>query len=312
MSAWVRRRGRRPRVAGKSVSGYNGKHGLEGDAMRELDCGLITEAVSEMCVSANCRLGDEVKAALAEAEKLETNPLGRSVLRTLLENAALAEAENIPLCQDTGLAVVFLELGQDLHLTGGDLEEAVNAGVARGCEAGYLRRSMVRDPLRRVNTGDNTPAVIHLRLGPGDRLKITVAPKGFGSENMGALGLLKPADGVSGVKNFVLESVRAAGANPCPPVIVGVGVGGTMEMAALLAKRALLRPLGERHPDPFWAGLEEELLEAVNRLDIGPAGFGGRTTALAVHLSPYPTHIAGLPVAVNLSCHAARHQTRIL
>ncbi|MDR2724601.1 MAG: fumarate hydratase [Candidatus Adiutrix sp.] len=280
--------------------------------MRELDCGLITEAVSEMCVAANCRLGDEVKAALAGAEKLETNPLGRAVLRTLLENAALAEAENIPLCQDTGLAVVFLEVGQDLHLVGGSLEDAVNAGVARGYEAGYLRRSMVRDPLRRVNTGDNTPAVIHFRLTPGDRLKITVAPKGFGSENMGALALLKPADGALGVKDFVLKTVRSAGANPCPPVIVGVGVGGTMELAAILAKRALLRPLGERHPDPFWADLEGELLSAINQLDIGPAGFGGRTTALAVHLSPHPTHIAGLPVAVNLNCHAARHQTHWL
>ncbi|MDR2935026.1 MAG: fumarate hydratase [Candidatus Adiutrix sp.] len=280
--------------------------------MRELDCGLITEAVSEMCVAANCRLGDGVKAALARAEKLETNPLGRAVLRTLLENAALAEAENIPLCQDTGLAVVFLEVGQDIHLTGGNLEEAVNAGVARGYEAGCLRRSMVRDPLRRVNTGDNTPAVIHCRLTPGDRLKITVAPKGFGSENMGALALLTPAQGAEGLKKFVLDTLRTAGANPCPPVIVGVGAGGNMELAALLAKRALLRPLGERHPDPFWAGLEEELLTAINRLDIGPAGFGGRTTALAVHINPHPTHIAGLPVAVNLNCHAARHQTRLL
>lgn len=279
--------------------------------MRELDCGLITEAVSEMCVAANCRLGDEVKTALAEAEKLETNPLGQAVLRTLLSNAALAEAENIPLCQDTGLTVVFLEVGQDLRLTGGDLEEAVNAGVARGYKDGYLRQSVVRDPLRRTNTGDNTPAVIHCRLRPGDQLKITVAPKGFGSENMGALALLKPADGRSGVKKFVLETVRSAGANPCPPVIVGVGVGGTMELAALLAKRALLRPLGERHPDPFWAGLEADLLHDINQLDIGPAGFGGRTTALAVHLNPYPTHIAGLPVAVNLNCHAARHQTRL-
>ena len=280
--------------------------------MRELDCGLITEAVSEMCVAANCRLGDEVKAALARAEGLETSPLGRAVLRTLLENAALAESENIPVCQDTGVAVVFLELGQDLRLIGGELEEAVNAGVARGYEAGWLRKSMVRDPLRRVNTGDNTPAVIHLRLRPGDRLKITVAPKGFGSENMGALALLKPSEGVEGVKRFVLETVRAAGANPCPPVIVGVGLGGTMELAALLAKRALLRPLGQGHPDPFWAGLEAEFLEAINQLGIGPAGFGGRTTALAVHLSPHPTHIAGLPAAVNLNCHAARHQTRIL
>jgi fumarate hydratase subunit alpha len=280
--------------------------------MRELHCGLITEAVGEMCVAANCRLGEDVKAALAEAERLETNPLGRMVLRTLLENAALAEAENIPICQDTGLAVVFLEVGQDLHLTGGGLEEAVQAGVARGYEAGYLRKSIVSDPLRRVNTGDNTPAVIHFRPVPGDRLKITVAPKGFGSENMGALALLKPAEGVEGVRRFVLETVRAAGANPCPPVIVGVGVGGTMELAALRAKRALCRPLGERHPDPFWAELEAELLESLNRLDIGPAGFGGRTTALAVHLSPHPTHIAGLPVAVNLNCHAARHQTRTL
>jgi len=280
--------------------------------MRELDCGLITEAVSEMCVTANCRLGDEVKAALARAERLETNPLGRAVLRTLLENAALAEAENIPLCQDTGLAVVFLEVGQDLHLTGGSLYEAVNAGVARGYEAGCLRRSVVRDPLRRENTGDNTPAVIHCRLTPGDRLKITVAPKGFGSENMGALALLTPTAGALGLKKFVLETLRAAGANPCPPVIVGVGVGGTMELAAILAKEALLRPLGEIQPDPFWAGLEAELLTAINLLDIGPAGFGGRTTALAVHIKPHPTHIAGLPVAVNLNCHAARHQTRLL
>jgi fumarate hydratase subunit alpha len=280
--------------------------------MREIDCELVSAAVAELCVQANCCLGEDLKAALAGAETEETHPLGREVLRTLRQNAAVAEAETIPLCQDTGLAVVFADVGQGLGVTGGSLEKAINAGVALGYENGFLRKSVVRDPLRRDNTGDNTPAVIHYRIVPGDRLMITVAPKGFGSENMSALALLKPSDGVEGLKDFVERTVRAAGANPCPPVIVGVGVGGTLEKAALLAKRALLRPVGEKNPDPFWADLENELLAALNRLDIGPAGFGGRTTALAVHLNPYPTHIAGLPVAVNLGCHATRHASRIL
>ncbi len=280
--------------------------------IREIPSALITEAVSEMCIAANCLIGPDIRAALAAAAQAEDAPLPREVLATLLANAAVAEKEMIPICQDTGLAVVFVDLGQDVHVTGGDLEAAVNAGVARGYAEGYLRRSVVADPIRRQNTGDNTPAVIHYQVVPGDRLTLTVAPKGFGSENMSALAMLKPAQGLPGVKRFVLETVARAGPNPCPPIVVGVGVGGTMEKAALLAKRSLLRPVGQSSPDPFWREVEEDLLRAVNALDIGPAGFGGRTTALAVHISPYATHIAGLPVAVNIGCHVTRHLERVL
>lgn len=280
--------------------------------MREIKAAQITEAVSRMCLQANCLISPDIRSALERGRASEAPGLARDVLDTLLENARVAEAEMIPICQDTGMAVVFAEIGQEVHIVGGQLAEAVNAGVARGYEEGFLRKSMVADPIRRKNTGDNCPAVIHYEVVPGDRLRLTVAPKGFGSENMGGLKMLKPAQGLAGVKNFVLETVAQAGPNPCPPIVVGVGVGGTMEKAALLAKQALLRPVGQSSADPFWAEAEKDLLESVNALDIGPAGFGGRTTALGVHLLAYPTHIAGLPVAVNIGCHVTRHATEIL
>ncbi len=280
--------------------------------MREISCEEIRDAVAELCIRANCLIGEDVRRALVQAEKDETSPLGREVLETLLKNARVAEEKMIPICQDTGLAVVFVELGQDAHVRGGDLAGAINIGVARGYEEGFLRKSVVADPVRRANTKNNTPAVIHYTVVPGDRLSITVAPKGFGSENMSALKMLKPSQGLAGVKEFIIAAIREAGPNPCPPTVVGVGVGGTMEKAALMAKESLLRPLGEASPDPFWASVEADLLGEVNDLGIGPAGFGGRATALAVHIKAYATHIAGLPVAVNIGCHVTRHATRVL
>ncbi|WP_025322764.1 fumarate hydratase [Deferrisoma camini] len=276
--------------------------------MREVSVERITEAVRRLSVEANTRLGDDVVAAFERFREGEQSPTGRDVLAQLLENARIARDEGLPLCQDTGFAVVFVDLGQDVHLVGGDLYEAVNEGVRQGYREGYLRKSIVADPLRRKNTGDNTPAVVHVRLVPGDRVRITFAPKGGGSENMSGIAMLKPADGVEGVKRFVIDRVRQAGPNPCPPTIVGVGIGGTFEIAALLAKRALLRPVGDRNPDPFYGDLEEELLAEVNRLGIGPAGLGGTTTSLDVHIEVHPCHIASLPVAVNIQCHSARHK----
>ncbi|GAB4252577.1 fumarate hydratase [Deferrisoma sp.] len=276
--------------------------------MRDVPVQAITETVRRLCVEANTRLGDDVVRAFERFRDTEESPTGRDVLEQLLENARIARDEGLPLCQDTGFAVVFVDLGQDVHLVGGDLYEAVNEGVRRGYEEGYLRKSIVADPLRRKNTGDNTPAVVHVRVVPGDRVRITFAPKGGGSENMSGIAMLKPADGVEGVKRFVVERVREAGPNPCPPTIVGVGIGGTFEVAALLAKRALLRPGGEPNPDPFYADLERELLGRINALGIGPAGLGGTTTSLAVHIEAHPCHIASLPVAVNIQCHSARHK----
>ncbi len=280
--------------------------------MREISCEQIRDAVAEMCIEANCLIGGDVRRALEKAERNEDGPLGRQVLETLLANARVAEENMIPICQDTGLAVVFVEMGQEAHISGGSIAEAINAGVARGYEEGFLRKSVVADPIRRENTKNNTPAVIHYSIVPGDRVDITVAPKGFGSENMSALKMLKPSQGLEGVKKFIIETVKAAGPNPCPPVIVGIGVGGTMEKAALMAKEGLLRPVGQKNADPFWAGLEEELLAEINGLNIGPAGFGGRSTALAVNITAYATHIAGLPVAVNIGCHVTRHAHRQL
>ena len=280
--------------------------------IREINTARITETVADLCIRANVRLNEDIAGALRRSAADEEKPLARDVLNILLDNADVARLDSLPICQDTGLAVVFVELGQDVHLVGGALEEAINAGVADGYKRGWLRNSVVRDPIRRINTGDNTPAVVHVSIVPGDRLKITVAPKGFGSENMSRLVMLKPSDGLEAVKRVVLETVQAAGSNPCPPMIVGVGIGGTMEKAALIAKEALLRPIGHANPDPFWAELEAELLADMNRLNIGPAGFGGRTTALAVHINVYPTHIAGLPVAVNIGCHVTRHAEAIL
>ena len=280
--------------------------------IREIRVQEITEAVEKLCVKANYYLNDDIMNALKKGAASEESDTGRLILEQLVENAETAAREQMAICQDTGMAVVFLELGQDVHITGGNLADAVNEGVRRGYEKGYLRKSVVRDPLERKNTGDNTPAVIHYDIVDGDGLKITVVPKGFGSENMSAVRMLKPSDGVGGVKSFIEETVEKAGPNPCPPVIVGVGIGGTMEKAAILAKKALLRPVDRRNADEKLRRLEEEMLERVNRLGIGPAGLGGRMTAIAVNIETYPTHIAGLPVAVNMSCHVTRHAEIVL
>lgn len=281
--------------------------------MRELPSSQVAATVARLCMEANYDLGADVVAALQRAVEREESPAGRTVLQQILENAAIARQEEMPICQDCGLAVVFLELGQDLHITGGDLYEAVNEGVRRGYQEGYLRKSAVRQPFSaRVNTGDNTPAIIHTRIVPGENLRIIVAPKGGGSENMSRLAMLTPAAGRKGVVDFVVKTVDEAGANPCPPIIVGVGIGGTFERVAYLAKHALLRELGTANPDPELDELERELLERINRLGIGPQGFGGRVTALAVHVEAEPCHIASLPVAVNIQCHAARHKEATL
>jgi fumarate hydratase subunit alpha len=271
----------------------------------------ISEAVAKLCIEANRVLPDDVCTALAKAAETEESPVGRQMLNSLVENARIARTEQMPICQDTGMAVVFVELGQELKVEG-DLYAAIDAGVAKGYTDGYLRKSVVRHPLDRVNTGDNTPAIVHLRLVPGNQMKITVAPKGFGSENMGGIAMLKPAQGRKGVVDFVTAVVQAAGANPCPPIIVGVGLGGTMEYATYLAKRSLLRQVGTSAANPLDRELERELEQEINKLGIGPQGFGGRVTAFAVHVESYPTHIAGLPVAVNINCHAARHAETIL
>lgn len=281
--------------------------------MRELAVQTVTEHVARLFVEANTLLGDDVVSTFRSCLALETSPTGRDVLAQLLENADLARESGVPLCQDTGLAVVFLEIGQDLHIKGGDLYEAVHGGVRKGCSEGYLRASVVSPPVgKRVNTGDNTPAIVHTTIVPGDRLRVVVAPKGGGSENTSAIRMLRPADGRDGVKRFVLETVAKAGPNPCPPIVVGVGIGGTFELCALLAKKALLRGLGEPHPEPDFATLESELLEAINRFGTGPAGLGGNVTALAVHVQTHPCHIASLPVAVNINCHSHRHREVLL
>ncbi len=276
--------------------------------MREIAVDQITEALRRMAVEANTQLGQDVLDAFARCKVSEESPTGVDILGQLEENARISRETGLPLCQDTGFAVVFAELGQDVHLVGGDLTAAVNEGIRQGYREGNLRKSIVRDPLNRVNTGDNTPAVVHTKIVPGDRVKITFAPKGGGSENMSGIAMLKPADGVAGVKKFVLERVSEAGPNPCPPTIVGVGIGGTFEIAAYLSKLSLLRPLGDRNPDPYYAALEDELLAEVNKLGIGPQGLGGSTTSLDVHIEFHPCHIASLPVAVNIQCHSARHK----
>ena len=273
--------------------------------MREIKAAAVTEAVAALCIEANAHLPADVEAALAAARAAEPWPLAKHTLGLLEKNLEMANACALPICQDTGMAVVFAEVGQEVHIDG-DFEAAVNEGVRRGYGEGYLRKSIVGDPLRRVNTGDNTPAALHLRLVPGDKLRLTVAPKGFGSENMNRLAMLRPADGVEGVERFVLETVRLAGPNPCPPMVLGVGIGGSFDGVALLAKQALLRPLDEPNPDEYYAALEKKLLAAVNELGIGPQGFGGKTTALGLAIETAPTHVAGLPVAVNVSCHATR------
>ncbi|HUU62439.1 MAG TPA: fumarate hydratase [Dehalococcoidia bacterium] len=281
--------------------------------MREISVADIVNTVAHLCQRANFNIGEDVLEALKQAREKEESTLGQQVLDQILENDSIATNENIPICQDCGTAVIFLELGQDAHVTGGDLYTAVEEGVRRGYEDGYLRKSIVSQPFSaRANTKDNTPAVIHLDMVPGDCLKITVMPKGGGSENMSRLAMLTPAKGRQGVIEFVVKSVAEAGSNPCPPIVVGVGIGGTADKATILAKKALLRRVGEPNPDPEMAELEREILERVNNLGIGPQGFGGRTTALAVHAEVFPTHIAMMPVAVNLNCHAARHKEAIL
>lgn len=280
--------------------------------MRELDVSVITDNLKEMCIEANHFLSDDMKTALDEACKIEVAPLGKQILGQLQDNLDIAGKDMIPICQDTGMAVVFIEVGQDVHLTGGDITDAINEGVRRGYVDGFLRKSVVKDPLIRENTKDNTPAVIHYSIVPGDKVKLTIAPKGFGSENMSRTFMLKPADGIEGVKNAILTAVKDAGPNACPPMVVGVGIGGTFEKCALMAKAALTRPVNQHSDIEYVAELEKELLEKINKTGIGPGGLGGSTTALAVNINTYPTHIAGLPVAVNMCCHVNRHAVRVL
>lgn len=279
--------------------------------MREISAEKITEVVARLCVEANCVLPPDMKTRIHNCMEGETWPQAKEILERITENYQIAEAQQQPICQDTGMVCVFLKIGQDVHITG-DLTEAVNEGVRRGYEEGFLRKSVVGDPLDRVNTRDNTPAIIYCELVPGEQIEITVAPKGFGSENMSQIKMLRPSDGLQGVKNFVLKVVEDAGPNPCPPIVVGVGIGGTFDKAAFLAKKALLRPVDVPNDNSFYADLERELLEKINELGIGPQGFGGKTTALAVNIETFPTHIAGLPVAVNINCHVTRHKTEVL
>ena len=279
--------------------------------MREISANQITEVVKRLCVEANCYLPGDMKTCIEDCHAQETWPQAKEILERIIENYNIANEKHQPICQDTGVACVFLKIGQELHIDG-DITEAVNEGVRQGYTEGYLRKSVVRDPLDRVNTGDNTPAMLYFELVPGDKLEITVAPKGFGSENMSQIKMLRPSDGLQGVKDFVKKVVEDAGPNPCPPIVVGVGIGGTFDKAAYLAKKALMRSVDVRNEKPFYAQLEKELLEEINALGIGPQGFGGKTTALAVNIEEYPTHIAGLPVAVNINCHVTRHKTEVL
>ena len=280
--------------------------------MRTIRYEDIVAQVKELCLDANCNLPMDVYQALVAAEQKEESPLGQNILDVILQNAKIAREKKMPLCQDTGMVVVFAEVGQDVHIEGGLLSDAVNEGVRRAYDEGYFRKSVVADPIQRVNTKDNTPAVLHVSLVAGDKLRLIVAPKGFGSENMSALKMLKPADGVQGIKDLVVKTVSEAGGNPCPPIIIGVGIGGTMEKAALLAKQAVPGGMGSKHPRPQTARLEEGLLELGTKTGVGPKGFGGTQTALALFVETYPTHIAGLPVAVNINCHVARHAEAVL
>ncbi len=280
--------------------------------MREIDANLITDTVAQMCVEANCRLNPDIRAALESGLESETNGTARDVLENIIKNADIAAEEELPICQDTGMAVFFVKIGQDVHITGGSFNDAINEGVRRGYESGYLRKSVVADPVRRGNTGDNTPAIIHTEITDGENIEITIAPKGFGSENMSAIKMLKPSEGLEGIIDFVVKTAVDAGSNPCPPIVVGVGIGGSFEKAAIMAKQALLREADSENPDPYYAELEKTLLEKINKSGIGPQGFGGRTTALAVNVETFPTHIAGMPCAVNISCHVTRHLTKII
>lgn len=280
--------------------------------MRTINTEEITQKIKEMCMEVNIRLSEDVKEALLSSKEKEESKIGRQILCQLEENMDIAYENKIPICQDTGMTVVFLKIGQDVHIQGGFIEDAVNEGIRQGYTEGYLRKSVVGDPLIRVNTKDNTPGVIHYEIIPGDKLEITVAPKGFGSENMSRVIMLKPADGIEGVKNAIIETVEAAGPNACPPMVIGVGIGGTFEKCAILAKKALTRDLGSHSNIPYVKELEEEMLDKVNSLGIGPGGLGGRVTAIGLNIETYPTHIAGLPVAVNICCHVNRHITKTL
>lgn len=282
------------------------------DFMREISVNKIRDSVRDLCISANYYIGSDVKDSLINYRNRENYPIAKEVLGKIVENADISKNENMPMCQDTGMVCVFLDVGQDVHFIDGVIEEAINEGVRRGYEEGYLRKSVVKDPIDRVNTKDNTPAVIYYNLVKGDKVKVTVSPKGFGSENMSKIAMLKPSDGLEGIKGFILKTVEEAGPNPCPPMIVGVGIGGTFDKAAYLSKKALLRPINEENKNEFYAQLEKDLLKDINSLGIGPQGFGGLTTALGVNIEVYPTHIAGLPVAVNISCHATRHKEAVI
>lgn len=280
--------------------------------MREINVQEVEKVVKKLCIEANYFIGSDIKEALLRYKKEESYDVAEDVLDKIIINDEIAEMKEVPMCQDTGMACVFLEVGQDVHFIGGNIEDAINEGVRKGYDEGYLRKSVVKDPIHRVNTKDNTPAIIYYNIVPGDKVKVTVAPKGFGSENMSRIRMLKPADGLEGVKKFILETVKLAGPNPCPPMVIGVGIGGTFDKAAYLAKKALIRPINIRNKNEFYKNLEEELLEKINGLGIGPQGFGGKTTALGLNIETYPTHIAGLPVAVNINCHATRHKEFIL
>ena len=280
--------------------------------MREVSVSEITKNIREMCIEANHFLSPDMKQVFDEAVSREESPLGKQILNQLEENLRIAGEDMIPICQDTGMACVFLEIGQDVHIAGGDLTEAVNEGVRRGYTNGYLRKSVVKDPVCRGNTGDNTPAMLYTEIVPGENIKITVGPKGFGSENMSAIRMFKPSAGIEGIKDFILETVETAGPNPCPPMVVGVGIGGTFDKAALLAKKALMRPVDSENEDPYYADLEKEMLEKINQLGIGPQGFGGKTTAIGLNIETMPTHIAGMPCAINISCHVTRHKTEVI
>lgn len=280
--------------------------------MREIHVDQIIETVKYMCIDANCNLNRDVRCALEQGLARERNATAKTMLEDILKNAEIARNEQMPICQDTGMAVIFLKLGQDVHIAGGSLYDAINEGVRQGYEEGYLRKSVVADPVRRGNTGDNTPAVIHTEIADGEQLEITLAPKGFGSENMSAVKMCKPSEGLDGIIEFVVDTVHRAGGNPCPPLVVGVGIGGTFDKCAYLAKSALLRDVDSSNPDPYYAELEKTLLDRINALDIGPQGFGGVTTALGVNVETFPTHIAGMPCAVNINCHVTRHLTKTL
>jgi fumarate hydratase subunit alpha len=280
--------------------------------MREVSAASISEQVAKMCMDANYHIGQDVIQAMQKGLQKEESPTGKAILEQLLENAGIANEGEFPICQDTGFAVFFVELGQEVHVSGAGLNQAIAEGVRTGYKDGFLRKSILSDPLRRQNTGDNTPPIIWTEIVPGDKLKITMAPKGGGSENMSEVAMLTPSDGADGVKNFVVDKVLRSGGNPCPPIVVGVGIGGTFEKVAWLAKKSLLRPVGDRHPDPYYAAMEEDLLERINKTGVGPMGLGGRITALDVHVEVFPCHIASLPAAVNIQCHAARHKEIVL